>query len=402
MRKAIGFIFPILLFLFAVYSAYLVGRVADIKGAARDNHLVLLAEQFSKGSVFLSPLGLPHGDYVDYRERQSLYFGPFSSVVLVPFAAVFGRTFPQVSLGLTALALSFLAVFLIARRLKFNTQDCLWLALFFSFSTVLFSVSVVNLSAYQVQALGAALVLLAILEFLGKRRYLIVGVLLAVAGMTRLTLYLSVVFFLLAVLKEKGRSRKIFLLLVPIVVSLLLLGAYNYKRFRSPLESGYRYNVTANFYPMAANLRFGLFSFSHLPANLYALFGRSPDPIVEEGGGFVMKFPYLKVDPWGIAIWFTSPLFVLLFRLKRYEYTFPALMTSLVLALPSLFYFGVGYTQFGYRYALDFLPFLFLALVPNLLPRLSSLAKALIALGIIFNGLYMASIWGYYPHFGIY
>lgn len=396
--KKLEILFLFFLISFAIFSTVLIIRLTSDLNLARDNHLVLLAEQFSKGQLNLSPFGLPSGDYVDYFGKQFLYFGPVSSLVLIPFAAIFGRVFPQIFLGLVSLGLAFLAIYKLTRNLKFSKIDAIWLCAFFNFSTVLFAVSIINISAYQVQALGAVFVLFSLAEFFGKKRYFLIGLLIALAGMTRLTLYLSIIFFLF----QKVGKKNIFLLLVPIALSVLLLAGYNYKRFHNIFESGYKYNVTANRYPMSANLAFGQFNFSHIPANIFSLLIKSPDPIVEKGGGFILKFPYFKVDPWGIAIWFTSPLLLLLFRLKKEQISLSLLITITFLFLPSLFYFGIGYSQFGYRYSLDFLPFLFLLLIPIFKSKLSLLAKILIVLGVLFNCLYMVSIWGYYPHFGIY
>ena len=221
------------------------------------------------------------------------------------------------------------------------------------------------------------------------------GILIALAGLTRLTLYLSAMFFALELLKTKN-FKQILLFCLPIVLSVLLLGAYNYKRFHNPFESGYKYNVTLKSYPMANNLAEGFFSLKHVPANVYMLLFKSPDPVTA-GAGFIVKPPFLKADPWGMAIWFTSPLLLLLFRLKRLDENKSALLATLVLLIPCLLYFGVGFSQFGYRYSLDFLPFLFLILLPALKPKLGLLAKLLITIGVIFNSVYIASMWGIYP-----
>lgn len=125
-------------------------------------------------------------------------------------------------------------------------------------------------------------------------------------------------------------------------------------------------------------------------------------PILEHKDGFVFVFPYLKADPWGMAIWITSPLFLLLFfHFRKNKYTFSALTTTIILALPIVTYYSVGFAQFGYRYALDFLPFLFLLLLPSLQTKLSKLAIALIIIGVLFNCIYITSLWDVYPHFGI-
>lgn len=392
----------LVLILFSIYSSYLIIKITNSRALARDDHLVLLAEQFSHGNLSLSPLGLPLNDYVDYFSRQYLYFGPVSSIILIPFAALWGRAFPQLVVGILSLVVAFVAIYRICRLQKYSFWDSLWLSVFFCFSTVLFAVSIINLSAYQVQALGSAVVLLAIMEFLGKRRLFLVGIIIALAGMTRMTLYLSLVYFVVELFRSKTKINGYLALLIPVIFSLLILAGYNYKRFHSWTETGYKYNVSLSGYPMNINLKSGFLSISHLPTNLYSLLLKSPDPLIENGGGLRLKFPYLKVDPWGIALWFTSPLFLLIFKARRGLTTINCLLTTSVLAIPSLLYFGVGYSQFGYRYSLDFLPFLFLILLSGLKPSLSFVAKFLIILGVLFNCLYMTSIWGIYPQFNIY
>src|SRR3989338_6804088 len=108
------------LLIFGIYSAFLISGYTTESGSARDNHLVLLAEQFSKGNVALSPLGLPHGGYLASFGQQFLYFLSLSFVILAPFAAVFGRTFPQNVLGFSSILISLLAVYSLSKRLGFN------------------------------------------------------------------------------------------------------------------------------------------------------------------------------------------------------------------------------------------------------------------------------------------
>lgn len=180
-----------------------------------------------------------------------------------------------------------------------------------------------------------------------------------------------------------------------------LLGIYNYLRFDSFFETGYRYHVPHPF-PLSENYAYGETSLIHIPANLYVFFIKPPAPLLANEHSFVFRFPYLKADPWGMAIWFTSPLFLfLLFRFRKNKYFLSSLLTTVCIAMPIFTYFSVGFAQFGYRYTLDFLPFLFLLLIPTLLPKLSKTAIALIIVGVIFNCLYITSLWDVYPHFGI-
>lgn len=401
LRKLTSIKVQLLILLFGIYSIFAIIRSPIWDYHKQQSHLSMLAYSFTKGQLSLSPYNLPPNDYVDFQARQFLHFGPLPSIILMPFAWQFGKEFPQGIIGLISLLVSFLAIFKISIKNNFSNGDSIWLALFFVFSTVLFGVGVVNISSYQVQALGTALVLLALSEYFHKKRYLLIGSFIAFAGMTRMTLFISIVFFLISTFSQKERVKNITYLLIPIIISTSILGFYNYKRFRSFFESGYNYHVTLKTYPMSENIKNGMFNIQNLPTNLYIMLVKSPDPILKEGGGFILKFPYLKADPWGMAIWFTSPLFFFLIKTKKVIYSYPILITTFLIILPSLLYFGIGFSQFGYRYSLDFLPFLFLILIPALQPKLNWSAKSLIVIGVLFNCIYLSSLWGIYPHLHI-
>ena len=364
-----------------------------------DKHLTILADRFLHKKFALNPINLPAGDYADYKGWQYIYFGPMPSLVLMPFTFLFGLNFSQYYLSIASIIILFLSTYCISIKFIQSKSDSLMLANFFVFGTVFYFTSLINISSLVVQTFGVALVTLSIVEYFSKRRWILIGLLVAAAAMTRFSLLASGLFFILMGIHDRVGIKKLSHLILPIVAAMLLLFLYNERRFNSFIESGYSYQTMTNTYPMSSNIKFGLFSYRHIAANVYNLFLRGPDPLLEPGGGFVMKFPYLKANGWGLAIWFTSPLFLYLLKLKRNQYTFPVFVTVGILMLPSLFYFGIGYVQFGYRYSLDFLPFLFLILLPIFKNGLTSFAKLLIVMGIIFNGLYMFSIWDNYPVF---
>lgn len=391
----------VLIFLFTIFSSFLIFSTAVKYNS--DKSLSLLAAQFIKGHISMEPTKeLPLGDISIYGGKFYLYFGMFPSFILMPFVAFFGKNFPQGILGIGSMAASFAAIFSISRSFKFKQIDALWLSLFFVFSTVLFSSSLINITAYQVEVLGVPLILFSLAEYFSKKRPLLIGLFLGLAVLTRFTLILAVVFFIIEFLKKRLSRKQFILILIPLIFSCLFLGFYNYLRFHSFIETGYNYIMPIS-YPLSRNLDYGAISLMHIPANLYSFLIMPPDPVLYFSKGFVLRFPYLKANPWGMAIWFTSPLFLmLLFRLRKNKYTMPSLITAIFLAVPIFLYFSVGFAQFGYRYALDFLPFLFLLLLPSLLPNLSKTAIVLISIGVIFNCIYITSLWGVYPHFGIY
>ena len=392
----------LLVFIFALYAAIQITTIS-LK-INNDNSLVLLANQFIHGHISLEAVqGMPLGDISKFNGKFYLYFGPFASMVLAPFVLIFGKTFPQIGIGIATMIISFYAVYQLAKAFAFKRIDALWLASFFIFSTVLFSSSVINITAYQVEALGVPLILLALLEYVTKKRPLIIGVLLGFAFLTRATLGISALFFFLEWIQKRLTFKQLLFIALPMLGAVLLFVIYNMTRFQSFFDTGYLYNITLYTYPLSQNLEHGYMSLVHVPANLYSFLFMSPQPILQSADGFVLKFPYMKVSPWGLAIWFTSPLFIFLItHFKKNKYTRSLLVTILCLALPVFTYYSVGFAQFGYRYTLDFLPFLFLLLLPCLTPQLSKMAILLITLGIIFNCVFMLSSWGIYPVLSMY
>lgn len=387
---------PLVVFIFAVFSGFIIYRAAWF---GIDKHFSLLAESFIHNDLFLNPNNLPDGDYADFNGKQYLFFGPMPSILLMPFVFLFGKNFPQINLSMASLAVTYLAIWGLARKFKFTKLDSFWLANFFVFGTVLYFVGLINTSAYIVQAVATALAVLALFEYFGKRRWLVIGILVAAAGATRLTLFGMVIFFLLEIWRNRfgvNLARSLAFLLLPIFFSLIVLGLYNFRRFGSVLETGYKLNVSVldkNYY----NNQLGWFSPIHIPANLYILLIRAPEPVKREVGEFALEFPYLKANYLGMAIWFTSPLFLYLLLAKWEKFTFSVIGGLIATSGPSLFYWGLGAVQFGARYSLDFLPLLFLILLTAFKKGLPDFAKLLITLGIIFNCFYMSSIWNSYP-----
>ncbi|MCL5434883.1 MAG: hypothetical protein M1405_00655 [Patescibacteria group bacterium] len=392
----------IALLLFSLFSSVLILTTASKYNW--DYSLSLLANQFIHKHISIAPANdMPLGDISTYHGKFYLYFGPLASIILMPFVLVFGKNFPQVILGILSAALSFYAIYSISKHFKFNKVDSLFLSLFFVFSTVLLSSSLINISAYQVEVLAVPFILLSLNEYFSKKRPLLIGIFLGLAVMTRVTLILAALFFVFEYLQKRFSLKQLILFFVPLVLFLLITGGYDFVRFHSFFDTGYTHSIALNTFPLSRNLQYGYMSLSHLPANLYSFLVMPPQPLLTDAnGGFVFKFPFLKASPWGIAIWYTSPLFLyLLFKFRKAKYTVSALLTAIIISIPLLTYFSIGFAQFGYRYSLDFLPFLFLLLIPSLLPKLSKTAVFLIALGVIFNCIYTTSLWGVYPLFGI-
>jgi hypothetical protein len=124
---------------------------------------------------------------------------------------------------------------------------------------------------------------------------------------------------------------------------------YNDARFGSPLESGY---ALATLPPWLQELRDqGLFSTSHIGMNIDYLFFKLPR--------LTAAFPYFKPDGLGMSVFLTSPgLLLALLAPWRDRRTWILLLTAVLVLIPTLLYYGGGWLQYGYRYFLDSIPFI--------------------------------------------
>ena len=94
----------------------------------------------------------------------------------------------------------------------------------------------------------------------------------------------------------------------------------------------------------------GLFAVAHVGMNLNYLFLKLP--------AFTNTFPYLKPDGLGMSVLLTSPgLLLALLAPWRDRRSWLLLLAAVLVLIPTLLYYGGGWLQFGYRYFLDSIPF---------------------------------------------
>jgi hypothetical protein len=148
---------------------------------------------------------------------------------------------------------------------------------------------------------------------------------------------------------------------LPVLVALALVLLYNYLRFQNPFQQGYSYQDLPP--GLKAGRDAGMFSFIHLPANLFYALLSTPLPVFRDSLSHVLAFPYIQNNPWGMSIFVTSPYLLYLFLLRKKDIdlqTRNILIAVGACCLMIFTYYGMGWYQFGYRYSLDFMPLLFL------------------------------------------
>ena len=363
-----------------------------------------LAEAFLNGRTWLERALGPYDVVVD-GARVYVPFAPFPAFVLAPLVALVGLETaaswePLVNALLASTGLALL--WRLAGRLGVaSITDRIWLLLLFGFSTMTWWATLRGGVWHTGQLIASILTFIGLLEAFGRRRPLVLGLLAGAAFSTRATLLAALPYWGWRALPESVRAG-LPAGLSPAARSAVRRGAwfalgfapalvfalwYNAVRFDNPFESGYGIAALPGF--LEARRQLGVFSLAHLSMNL--------DYFLVHLGQSIPTLPWFKADGLGMSVLLTSPGLLLAVRADwRRRETIALGLAALLVLVPSLLYYGGGWWQFGYRYALDAFPFV-MALCAMAAARhgISWRWRALILFGVAVNliGVY----WNYNP-----
>lgn len=339
-----------------------------------EQQFAFLAQSFLHGNLgFEAMPGWGLGDTSPSNGHYYWPLGPFSAVVLMPFelvAGAFGVFFYQGYLQPLLVVAVLVIVYCISRITGYGVEDAAYLAFGFGFATAFLGVAVWPWSWYFSQVITCLLLFAAIAEMTTRRRPWLLGILFGLVLATRVTAVVGVFWSAAGVLFARDPWRKKFVSLIamglPIVAAAALLMVYNHARFGNPLDPGYAEQIIPLTSPEGQNRAVGIFNVHHIPRNLYTLVLEPPRPVRRSDVSFVLTFPYVVDNQGGMAFWVTSPCLLYLLGLRYRDGTSRLLLlTSLLIAVPLLMSYAPGGRQFGYRYSLDFLPFLYYLLLRN-------------------------------------
>jgi len=377
-------------------------------------HFVYQAKAWLDGRLDLDPRTLPNlEDWACVREvggrkvrcegqvrqtdRWYVSFPPFPAAVMLPFVAVNGYQLNDTSLTVAVAALALAAFYSLLRRLSESGEsprqrwENVTLTALLGFGTVFFYCSIRGEVWFTAEVMGVAFTCWYVRHSVGARRPLLAGLFYSMAVLTRTPLLFAGVFFAmeavcpgpdrmaqLRALRQHWREplRKLAWFASGAAPLALAAAVLNAVRFGSPGEFGHRflYNNRVN----ADIDRFGLFSLEYLPRNLDAALLKLP---------IVRLDPFrLDYDPHGLSLLLTLPvlLLVLLPKEKR-RLQWPLWAAVALCALPGLAYQNTGYVQFGFRFSLDWTPYVILLLAIGGWSLKDRFATALMALGFLVN-----------------
>jgi hypothetical protein len=281
-------------------------------------------------------------------------------------------------------------------------RDRLWLTALFGFSTMMWWVTTRGGVWHTGHLFASILTLGCLIEVWGRQRAFLIGLMAGAAFLTRAPLAFALPFYALMVAPQGAFFRQAIggglrevaarfplrewvTMGIAFGVSVAFFFWYNDARFGSPFESGYGLATLPPFLEVQRQL--GLFSIRHVPMNLDYLFLHLPKPMA--------TFPWFRPDGLGMSVFITSPgLLMALGAPWRNPRTWWLAGAAIAVLIPTLFYYGGGWIQYGYRYFLDSIPFIValcgLAVVRA--GRVTPFWSAVILFGVLVNamGLYWA------------
>jgi hypothetical protein len=359
-----------------VYGAATFVRSQASNGWGPDHMMILASDMFVGRSDLSSLTTINDIVTLNGRNYQAMSLLPTVPYLpLVPFHDLwpFSRWIVSAVIGITA---GWLALPL-ARRYGPGGVADYWLAALGAFGTLLFTLTIEGNFYYLAHLEAVLLSFLALIEWKDRRRPWVMGLLIGLAGLARPTLLIVAVPFGLALLAEgKDRVKVAVAFAIPLLAAVAVMGWWDWVRFGSVTETGYG---IAWITPPLEKLRAqGIFSTTHVPTNL-ALF---------VSGGYSVRdtFPWLVPNNQGQSILLTMPALLIAVGATLRDRLNQVLWGAVVLtAIPVfLYYGGGGGDTYGYRYAMDFVPFLLALVGTAMRDRFGNLERILIGLSLFF------------------
>ena len=351
------------------------------KGSTNFDQYVRLADAFLHGRLYLvnAPSWL---ELARDGEKGFVINPPAPTLFLIPWVAIWGLSTNQVIISMLVGAVAVGFFWVAATQLGWDFWFRVAMTVLVAFGTN-FWWGATEGSIWMLAHVSAVFFLMAALvETTGKNRPWLIGILVGLAGLSRLPVFLTFPFFAYTVTKGSNQQwRTILSRLAMLGFALAVMGAlylaYNYGRFGTISDMGYYDPLISSepYFPKGHN------DISYIPRHINAILFYVPVRIEE--------FPFFKPSWMGLGLFFTTPALLYMFRARLNERLALAALGGLLLtSIPTLTFAVEGWAQFGYRYSLDVLPFMLLLVASGMRYRLNCFAIAIIALSCGIN------LWG--------
>lgn len=323
------------------------------QGKTPYDYFTRLASSFLSGKYYLTENPpwlselIPAGNNKFY-----VVYPPMPAILAMPFVLVFRDNFQQQFLSQLLGAGIVILTMALAWSVKHDIKLAVWAGGLSGLGNIIWYLSATGSSWYLGQVSSAFFLTFALYESLNKKRATLVGAYLGAAYLSRIHTIVSLPVFLY-LLYNKNWLKKFFYTGLGIFPFVLFDFSYNFVRFGTIFDKAYFLlpeilNETDK--PWFIH---GVTNISYIPNGLRAAFWSFPKILNHP--------PFIEPSWYSLAIWITTPAFVFAFfspiKEKLTQFLWLAVISIFTIVL---MHGGTGWTQFGYRFAVDFYPFLFL------------------------------------------
>jgi len=371
-----------LAFFWAACLIYYLTRESD---SSPYNNFVLLADAFLQGRLYLTEdrwwLELVH-----MGNKHFVVPPPLPAVLMMPAVAIWGLATSQTLIAIFFGSLNVSLAYLVARSLTQNRAVQIWSTVMFGFGSIHWWVSTTGGVWTVSQTISVTFLFIAILLTFHNRHPLLIGLSVGASYWSRLTTVLSLPFFLIHSydswytrnakdMLRRFNLKYLFFLGLGVGVFILLNAAYNYARFGTPFDMSY-YLIPDIFEELW--YKKGIFDITYIPRHLIVIFFGFPK--------LIDAFPYIIPSTNGLAIWITTPAFIYAFNAGiRNKLAIGCWVSVALIAFVNFCHGTWGFSQFGYRFAVDFYPFLLILTIIGIGDRIRWHHIVLIIFGIVVN-----------------
>lgn len=363
------------------------------------NQYAELSKSFLQGRLDFSKEYVQQVGAWDMVYSNGKYYwplGPFPAIALMPVVALDEviplRSSQSVINILFALIATF-ATYRIARKVGYTEKDSFFWTIGVMLGSTLIGVITFSSSWYLAHTVSVALVLLSLHEYLHRSRPLIIGLLMTAVVATRPTAGLGIIFFGMAFLFGsevwQEKLRRLCVLSLPFCIGVALLLCYNVVRFDSFTNTGYQKQLIPEAAVIENRDTSGLFSLQHVPRNIFFMIWGTPRLLTLPPTPTEKSITIPVFDPRGMSIILMTPwLLWVFFVVFNKKIQWLLLGTTGLIASVILLWHSTGCVQLGYRLALDFLPYLMIALILAYYQKRATLSvsfKTIIVLATIIN-----------------
>jgi hypothetical protein len=378
-----------LLFFFITLSIYSLSYRGE---GAHFNYFVYLADAFLHGRIDVTNVPSWLNEVVTFAGRSYVVYPPMPAFILIPFVIAFGLQFPQPYLSILLAAINVALAFLVFQKIFQKKEISFLSTTLYAFGTIQWYHAEVGSAWYIAHIVTLFFLWLMLYECFTRKRFWLIGLLIGAAYLSRLPAILAVIFvvsffgkdlFLFRHHARLSSFKNLTLLIAGLIPFIIFNFWYNFARFHTFADVGYV------LLPIQQEpwYQYGLFSIKYLPIHLIELFTALP--------AFSSTPPFIVPSLNVLALPFVTPaLFIIYSTPWRSRLTLSCLATALGMSLPGLMHGSNGFTQFGYRFSLDYHPFLLLLIGAALSRGIRWWMIGLIVLSIMVNawGVMMISI----------